>query len=629
MARVKGSRAELERLNEALDAARRRIVELETELQQVRLELARSTDSAAARIALTASRRARRLVPPNSRRQQSVHTVASRTQVLVERGPAALVGAIRRDRDLRRAIGVADTVAARRRQYRAWLAQHTPTAGELARMRREAEALTDPIVISVLMPVHDPQEASLVAAIRSVLAQTYPHLELCIADDASTQPYVRSALERAARDPRVRVLYRDVRGGIAAASNSALGSATGDFVAFLDHDDVLRPHALSAVAGYLRSHADADVVYSDEDKLLPEGGLGAPAFKPDFSPDRLLGENYINHLAAMRRSLVTEVGALREGFDGSQDHDLVLRVTERARHVGHIADVLYAWRMAPGSTAVAADRKPLAQEAGRRAVDDALRRRGVEARVESGPSPGLYIPRYTLTGDPRVDILVVSRSGGSDVDECVQSIELQTTYSNRQVIVVQAGERVADSINAAAKAASGEHVVLLDASVRVITPEWLQIMLELSQRAEIGTVGARLRYPDGAVAHEGIVLGRLGIADNVDQVLRVIKEASAVSGACLMTRRAVFERAGGLDPIYRRALLDVDYCLRVRQLGLRVLCTPLAELTWGDAERGETGDGSGWDARTFTERWGSSETLPDPYLNANVLWPNPLSLRLG
>jgi GT2 family glycosyltransferase len=612
-----------------LDAARRRIADLEAELQRVRLDLARSTDSASARIALTAARRARHLIPPNSRRQQSLHSAASRTQVLVEHGPAAVMGAIRRDRALRRAIGVADTPAARSRQYRRWLALHTPSASELARMRSEAEALVDATVISVVMPVHDPEEASLDAAIRSVLAQTYPHLELCIADDASTKPYVRAVLERAAGDARVHVVYRDVQGGIAAASNTAAGSATGEFVAFLDHDDVLRPHALSAIAEYLRAHADADLVYSDEDKLLPEGGLGAPAFKPDYSPDRLLGENYINHLTAMRRSLVTDVGGFRVGFDGSQDHDLVLRVTERARHVGHIADVLYAWRMAPGSTAIAADQKPHAQDAGRRAVDDALRRRGVEARVDLGASPGLYIPRYALTSAPSVDVLVVARTSGPDADACVQSIERLTTYSNRRVTVVQAGERVADAINAATKATTGDHVVILDASVRMITPAWLEVMLELSQRDEIGAVGARLRYPDGAVAHEGIVLGRLGIADSVDQLLRVVKEASAVSEACLMTRRAVFEQVGGVDPIYRRSLLDVDYCLRVRDLGYRVLCTPLAELTWGDAARGGTEDGSGWDERTFTERWGNADEIRDPYLNGNVLWPHPLSLRLG
>ncbi len=248
---------------------------------------------------------------------------------------------------------------------------------------------------------------------------------------------------------------------------------------------------------------------------------------------------------------------------------------------------------------------------------------------EPGPSPGLYMPRYTLSGTPSVAVFVVARSSGSDVDECVQSVELLTTYTNRTVTVVHAGERVAELINAAVKATTGDHIILLDASVRVITPEWLQVMLELSQRDEIGAVGVRLRYPDGAVAHEGIVLGRLGVADSVDQLLRVIKETSAVSGACLMTRRAVFERAGGIDPIYRRSLLDVDYCLRVRRLGLRVLCTPLAELTWGDAERGGTEDGSGWDERTFIDRWGEAGEIRDPYLNDNLLWPHPLSLRLG
>jgi len=183
-------------------------------------------------------------------------------------------------------------------------------------------------------------------------------------------PQVRAVLERAASDPRVRVAFRDRQGGIAAASNSAIELATGDFVGFLDHDDVLRAHALHAMAAHLRDHADADLVYSDEDKLLPDGGLGAPAFKPEYSPDRLLAENYINHFTVVRRSLLTDIGGFREGFDGSQDHDLMLRVTERARHVGHVPDVLYAWRMAPGSTAIAADRKPLAQGAGRRAVAD-------------------------------------------------------------------------------------------------------------------------------------------------------------------------------------------------------------------------------------------------------------------
>jgi O-antigen biosynthesis protein len=618
---------EMGRLHDELEAARRRITELEAELQRVRADLILSTDSASARIALSAARKVRRLVPPESRRQQSLHTAASRTLVLIDHGPAAVVGVIRRDRELRRAIGVADTPAARKRQYRRWLALHTPNATATARMRREAAAFEDPPVISVVMPVHDPDRAWLEAAVDSVLAQTYPHLELCIADDGSTKPYVRDVLEHI-DDARVRVVFRDRRGGIAAASNSAIELATGAFVGFLDHDDVLRPHALFSVAAYVRDHADADIVYSDEDKLLADGSLGLPAFKPDYSPELLLGGNYFNHFTVVRRSLLHDAGDFREGFDGSQDHDLVLRVSERARHVGHIADVLYAWRMTVGSTAISADRKPLADDAGRRAVDDALQRRGVDAHAEFGPAPGLYIPRYAIGGAPTVDILVIARAETSNATACAANIEQTSTYADRRVTLVSAAGGISHAVNRAAGELRGDHIVLLDASVRVITPQWIEALLELSQRDDVAAVGALLRYPDGSVAHQGVVVGRLGVATSVDPLLHIIRETSAVSGACLMTRRDAFDKAAGLDERFHGRLFDIDYCMRVRALGHRVLCTPLAELTWGDAERGVGAESRDPDAIAFRDRWETSGGIPEPYVNANVLWPNPLSLRL-
>ncbi|MGA7987249.1 MAG: glycosyltransferase [Candidatus Dormiibacterota bacterium] len=620
---------ELGRLQDELEAARRRITELEAELQRVRADLILSTDSASARIALSAARKVRRLVPPGSRRQQSLHTAASRTVVLIDHGPAAVLGVIRRDRELRRAIGVADTPAARRRQYRRWLASHTPTATAIARMRREAAAFEHPPVISVVMPVHDPDRAWLEAAIDSVLSQAYPHLELCIADDGSTKPYVREVLEGLDKDARVRVAFRDRRGGIGAASNSAIELATGEFIGFLDHDDVLRPHALFAMAAYIRDHADADVVYSDEDKLLADGSFGLPAFKPDYSPELLLGGNYFNHFTVMRRSLLHDVGNFREGFDGSQDHDLVLRVSERARRVGHVADVLYAWRMTVGSTAISADRKPLADDAGRRAVDDALRRRGVDAHAEFGPSAGLYIPRYAITGTPTVDVLIVARVQTADSTVCAANIEQFSTYADRRVTVVSAGDGVSRAVNRAARELHGDHMVLLDASVRVLTPQWIEAMLELSQRDDVAAVGALLRYPDGSVAHQGVVVGRLGIATGVDPLLHIIRETSAVSAACLMTRRDVFDKVSGLDERFRERLFDIDYCMRVRALGNRVLCTPLAELTWGGADQGVGAEPRDPDAVSFRDRWETEGGIPDPYVNANVLWPNPLSLRLG
>ncbi len=620
-------RNDVDRLSDELRAARRRITELEAELQKLRADLAQATGSASARIAVAVVRKVRRVVPPESRRQQALHKAASRTITLVDHGSSALAELIRRDRRLRRATGVADTAAARRRQYRRWLAIHTPTSAELETMRDVSAHLAGTPVFSLVMPVFNPERRWLQAAIDSVLAQVYPNLELCIADDASTRPHVRQVLDSAAADPRVHVAYRDRQGGIAAASNSALALATGEFVGFIDHDDALRPHALHAMEGYLREHPDADLVYSDEDKLLPDGSLGAPTFKPDFSPDRLLAENYINHFTVARRSLVNAVGGFREGFDGSQDHDLMLRVSEGAAHVGHVPDVLYAWRMAPGSTAVSAGFKPLAQDAGRRAVADALQRRGLDGRVELGPSPGLYIPRYALAGAPSVDVIVVARMDGPDAADCIEAIERLSTYAHRRIASVISRGRTSAAVNGAVAAMSGDHIVLLDASTRVIAPGWLETMLELSQRKDIGAVGLRLRYPDGAVAHEGIVCGRLGLASCVDQHLHVIKEMSAVAGACMMTRREVFERLGGLDEDFHRALWDVDYCIRVRARGHRVLCTPLAEMTWGDAARAGA-DVTGEDARTFVERWGGVNAIDDPYLNVNVLWPVPLSLRL-
>jgi GT2 family glycosyltransferase len=624
---VRAPRDEIEKLADELRAARRHITELEAELQSLRAELSDATGSASARIAVAVVRKARRVVPAESRRQQTLHKAASRTLTLVDHGPSALAGLIRRDRELRRAIGVADTAAARRRQYRRWLALHTPSEAELATMRRLSPAGTAAPVISLVMPVHNPERSWLEAAIDSVLGQVYPHLELCIADDASTQTHVRTVLDRTAADPRVHVVYREQQGGIAAASNAALELATGDFVGFIDNDDVLRPHALYAMASYIREHPDADVVYSDEDKLLPDGSLGAPTFKPDFSPDRLLAENYINHFTVLRRTRVNAAGGFREGFDGSQDHDLMLRVTEKATHVGHVPDVLYAWRMVPGSTAVSAGFKPLAQDAGRRAVEDALRRRDLDGRVDLGPSPGLYIPRYVIGGTPAVDVVVVSRTQGADA-ECIARLEQRSTYADHLVTSVVAARQTATAINSAVRALRGDHLVLLDASTRVITPEWLQVMLELSQRSDIGAIGLRLRYADGTVAHEGMVCGRLGLASSVDQHLHVIKEMSAVSGACLMTRRDVFEMAGGLDESFAHALWDVDYCLRIQKLGYRVLCTPLAEMTWGEAARTGGAGMGGQDARTFARRWGGVDELDDPYLNVNVLWPTPLSLRL-
>ena len=638
-------------LRAELAETRRLLVDTEAEARALRAELAELRGSATGRVVVRLRSAARRAAPLGTRRQRSLHLVAQASAALVERGPRGLASYVARQRHVPRGSDYPDTVAGRQRQYLEWRRRHQPDGRRLEQLAAESATWDTPPRFSVVMGTRDPQIPWLLAAIESVQRQAYPHWELCIADDGSTDARVREALERVcAGDARIRTVYREEPGGIARAFNSALQLAGGDYVTFLDHDDALRPHALYAFASHLRAHPEHDLVYSDEEKLLPSGGPSDPFFKPDYSPEMLLRWNYITHMVVVNAQLLSRVGGFRDGYDGSQDHDLLLRAAEQARAVGHIADVLYSWRMIPGSAALSSDYKPLAREAGRRAVVDALQRRGRCASVRFGARPGLYDVHDEIENAPSVDIVIPTRDRVELLRGCIESIERLTTYRNFQITIVNNQSRdprtlaylgscvyrVIDNdapfnfsaiVNDGVAHSTADHVLLLNNDVCVRTPGWIEAMLELSQLDGVGAVGARLLYPDGAVQHEGIVLGRLHIAANVETRWPVAREVSAVTGACLMTRRAVFDEVGGFDTQLAEAFNDVDYCLRVRQRGLRVLFTPHAELTHVEgATRGSRIPAL--DERRFVARWGDSRALADPYLNANVLWPNPLRLRL-
>ena len=645
--------AELAALRAELDEARRLLVEMETETRRLRDELGRLRESAAGRLVARLQAGARRAAPLGTRRQQTLHSIAQGSAVLIEAGPAALVRQVRRRSDERSRGGAfPDTDEGRRRQYREWLRLHEPDAAAVQRMRSDEAGWARTPLVSIVMPVHDPEPSWLDAAVGSVAGQVYPHWELCIADDASTRDDVRAALRRhAAADPRIKLTVRAERGGIAAASNSAVALATGEFVAFLDHDDALRPQALHAMVAYLQEHPDADLVYSDEDMILPDGTHAGPMFKPDYSPDMLLAWNYITHFVMLRKDLLDALGGIRENFDGSQDHDLLLRAAERAQHVGHVAEVLYGWRMVPGSAALSSDNKPLAREAGRRAVQEAIARRGEPGKVEFGASPGMYDVRYAVDGNPSVAIVIPTRDRVNLLRACIGSIERRSTYGNYTIIVVDNGSREPDTIaylkasphqvmrvdrafnysalvNAAAARAQADHLLLVNNDVTVLTPGWIEAMLEHSQRRDVGAVGARLVFSDGHAQHEGIALGGLHIAANVETCWPVVREVSAVTGACLMTRRAVFQEVEGFDEALPEAFNDVDYCLRLRAAGYRVIYTPLAQLSHREGgTRGRRTPEA--DRRFFVGRWGDERTLADPYGNRNVLWPNPLRLRFS
>jgi O-antigen biosynthesis protein len=482
-----------------------------------------------------------------------------------------------------------------------------------------------PHLFSVITPVYEAPEDVLRECIDSVLNQDYPHFELCLVDDASPSPHIRRVLDEAAkRDPRVRVQYRSENGGIVAASNDALKMATGDFVALLDNDDLLVPHALGAVNHLLELDGidDIDYLYSDEDKLTPEGYFTQTFLKPDWSPERFRSQMYCCHLSVMRRSLVEEVGGFRPGYDGSQDYDLVLRVTERARRVAHLADVLYHWRILPTSTAASSDAKPYARDAGLRAVQAHCDRVGIDAVVEPLKIPGTHRVRRAVKGEPLVSIIIptggtAKRVWGANrvlVLEVVRSILEKSTYQNFEVVVVAdatmpltvvsqieelLGSRLkmvwfqqpfhfSRKCNLGASQASGEYLLLLNDDMEIVTPDWIETLLGLAQEPDVGMVGAKLLLSDGTLQHAGHVyknscpfhmfIGHPADDPGPSCMLLVERECSGVTAACAMIRADVWNEVGGLSEQLPNNFNDVDLSLKIRHLHYRIVWTPHAVL---------------------------------------------------
>jgi GT2 family glycosyltransferase len=586
---------------------------------------------------------ARRLLPIGTRRRNATR--------LVLRGTAHPVRAMRGA--TRRVIGRAPRPGGSDMEadYQTWLAANEPSADRLMQMRAASREWTVRPLLSVVLPVHDPDAAWLREAIRSVRDQAYEGWELCVADDASKGPHVREILDaEAAADSRIRITYRTKNGGIAKASNSALAMANGDFVAFLDHDDILRPHALWEVVARIRRSPDVDIIYSDEDLILPDGRRGGVFFKPNWSPAWLLSQNYITHLMVVRRTCLEDVDGFREGYDGSQDHDLLLRLTENTTRVEHIADVLYSWRQVPGSTALHPDNKPLARLAGRQCVQDALDRRGTPGHVDLGPTPGVYDVRYDVVGTPAVGIIIPTRDRLDLLRPCIASVDKLSSYSQREIIILDndsretatraylatCGHRVVAApgpfnysriINAGVRSTSTPYVVLLNNDTVVLSEDWIECLLELCQQPDIGVVGCTLVHADGRLQHTGIGVGYGHLAYNLGVGWPVLRDASAVTGACMMVKREVFDLVGGFDESLAVAYNDVDFCLRVRQHGLRVVYTPFARLKHEESSSRGALDPSA-DHDVFRARWDGEDTLEDPFLNPNVRWPDAGRLRL-
>jgi GT2 family glycosyltransferase len=516
------------------------------------------------------------------------------------------------------------------------------------------------------MPVFETPERYLRGAIESVLGQIYDNWELCIADDASPSEHIRSILtEYANRDDRVRVEFRSENGHISAASNSALALASGEYIVLLDHDDLLSPDALYRVALELQQAGDVAVLYSDEDKIDEDGNRSLPYFKPDWSPESLLARNYVSHLGVYRRDLVEKVGGFRIGFEGSQDYDLLLRVTDHNPTVIHIPAVLYHWRVHTRSTAGARDQKTYALEAGQRALEEALLRRGETGIVlHDEVRSGLYTIRYQLHSKKKISIIVPTRNHGADVDVCFRSIFEKSTYENFEVILLDNGSDEPESLrtfgrwldretervrlisydrpfnfseinNFAATHAVGEYLLFLNNDTEVITSDWLEALLEQAQRAAIGAVGAKLLFADDTIQHAGVIVGLGGVAGHSHKYFRAdepgyfytpqtMNNFSAVTGACMMLRKSIFDEVGGFDPELAIAFNDVDLCLRVREAGYRNVYLPHVVLYHYESKSRGQEDTPEKQARFLREqrimhaRW-KTDIVPDPYYNVNLI----------
>ena len=535
---------------------------------------------------------------------------------------------------------------------------------DVKRIREQILHLDCSPLISILLPVYNSNLKWLRHAILSVQKQLYPRWELCIVDDASTDRKIWPFLQRCARqDRRIKLIRRTENGHISAASNDALRLATGDFVALLDHDDELAPTALYFVARALNKNRDLQLLYSDEDKLDEHNRRCEPYFKSDWNPELFLAQNFVSHLSVYRTDLIHRIGGFRVGFEGSQDYDLALRCIEQIRpeEIEHLPWVLYHWRAGDQSTASNPTAKPYAQEAAQRAVQEHLKRTGVAGTVV--PSHGVYLQtKYALPNErPMVSIIIPTRDQASALKKCVHSIFEKTDYPAYELIVLDNEsyhsdaseflaelkkrdgvrvERIDDAFNYSRLNNRGvelsrcSFVALLNNDVEVLHADWLTEMVSRAMQPKVAMVGARLWYPNGMIQHGGVILGAGGIAGHAHAGLRrgepgyfarahLAQDVSAVTTACALVKREVYLEVGGFDENLAVTFNDVDFCLRLREAGYRIVWTPYAELIHHESASRGFDNSAPKQVRFLAEvdymksKWGDI-LQRDPFYNPNL-----------
>lgn len=546
--------------------------------------------------------------------------------------------------------------------YQQWLASRGLTEAE--RKQQRENSLAAAVTISVIVPVYETPEIFLRQMIESVRAQTYSRWELCIADGSrDTAATKRVAESYAAVDKRIRYQELEKNRGISGNTNAAMEMAAGEYLALFDHDDLLAEDALYEVAQAINSSQDVDLIYTDEDKVSADlQEYFQPHFKPDFNPDLLRSNNYICHLLVVRKTLAQAVDGFRSKFDGAQDHDFIFRCTEQAKGIVHIPKILYHWRVHQNSTADNPISKGYAADAGRRAVEAHLARQGLKAMVMERKDPGFYRVKYQVQGTPLVSIVIPNKDEKETLERCLNSIREKTTYSNYEILIIENNSTTTeiydyyrcidgrDGIrvlnwerefnysainNFGISQAKGEFIICLNNDIAVITPDWVEELLANCQRKEVGITGARLYFPDHTIQHAGIVIGIGGIAGSLFAGMAkkrsgylhkavIQQNLSAVTAACLMIKKSVFDEVGGFEETLKVAFNDVDLCLKVRRAGFLVVYNPDVEMYHYESKSRGSEDTLEKQKRFQTEieymrcHWMHYLKNGDPYYNPNL-----------
>ncbi len=545
--------------------------------------------------------------------------------------------------------------------YQQWILLNEPTDKELEEQTKTKFKLNPKM--SIIVPMYNTPEKYFEELVDRMIEQTYPNWELCLADGSKEK---NAKIEKICeKDKRIKYKFINDNKGISGNTNEALKLVTGDYVSLLDHDDMLSKNALYEVVKCINENPDVEFIYTDEDKFTElKGKRWEPHFKPDFAIDSLRSNNYICHFSTFKKELMDKLGGFRSKYDGAQDYDIIIRMSELTDKIVHIPKVLYHWRVHPQSTAAATagEAKPYAFEAGIKVLEDHLKRCNLKGTVEHGITLGNYIIHYEVEGNPKVSIIIPNMDHKDDLKVCIDSILELTTYNNYEIVVVENNSKNEETfeyykeieknekvrviyypekqfnyskiINFGVRNSEGEYVMQLNNDTKLITPNWLEELLGYAQRKDVGLVGVKLFYPDDTIQHAGVIIGMGGIGGHVLRELykdhrgyfardSYVQDLSAVTAACMIGRKEIYEEVGFMDESYAVAFNDIDFCLKVREKGYLIVFDPHVQLTHYESKSRGYEDTPEKQARfkgeveRFEKRWKSVLDKGDPYFNPN------------